>query len=293
MRYDGDDLERRGIAAHDDGDGVVALLGPVDADAVPRPGRIRTGPIGGWTRLAAPGVFEIARGDVCAERGVEHPLHGGRVDGASFGTGFLEFVLDGPHGAGQLATLPRDLVLGQPPVGCERFPIAPLVDGPAQLGRPTPHGRDRAIGMLMGGAHHGLCPHAVAVHGLALGGFQNPELHLVDLVEQQARGVAPRTAVCEAFRAWIVLPQAKLVLVRPGAEASQSRGMWPAAHNWCRRSTTRADCWPEPPRIVTSVSKRMALAAASSASREVLPPKPRDAIHNTTELRARKASRSA
>ena len=36
---DGDDLERRGIAAHDDGDGVVALLGPVDADAVPRPGR--------------------------------------------------------------------------------------------------------------------------------------------------------------------------------------------------------------------------------------------------------------
>ena len=43
----------------------------------------------------------------------------------------------------------------------------------------------------MGGAHHGLCPHAVAVHGLALGGFQNPELHLVDLVEQQARGVGP------------------------------------------------------------------------------------------------------
>ena len=38
---DGDDLERRGIAAHDDGDGVVALLGPVDAGAVPRPGRIR------------------------------------------------------------------------------------------------------------------------------------------------------------------------------------------------------------------------------------------------------------
>ena len=93
-------------------------------------------------------------------------------------------------------------------------------------------------------------------------------------------GWAPRTAVCEAFRAWIVLPQAKVVLVRPGAEASQSRGMWPAAHNWCRRSTTRADCWPEPPRIVTSVTKRMALAAASSASREVLPPKPRDAIQH-------------
>ena len=38
---DGDELERRGIAAHDGGDGVVALLGPVDAGAVPRPGRIR------------------------------------------------------------------------------------------------------------------------------------------------------------------------------------------------------------------------------------------------------------
>ena len=37
--------ERRGIAAHDGGDGVVALLGPVDAGAVPRPGGIRPGPI--------------------------------------------------------------------------------------------------------------------------------------------------------------------------------------------------------------------------------------------------------
>ena len=43
----------------------------------------------------------------------------------------------------------------------------------------------------MGGAHHGLCLHAVAVHGLALGGFQNRELHLIDLVEQQPRGVGP------------------------------------------------------------------------------------------------------
>ena len=33
--------------------GVVALLGPVDASAVPRPG--------GWTRLAAPDVFEFPR----------------------------------------------------------------------------------------------------------------------------------------------------------------------------------------------------------------------------------------
>ena len=58
---DGDELERRGIAAHDGGDGVVALLGPVDAGAVPRPGRIRPGSLGGESRLAAPAVFEIAR----------------------------------------------------------------------------------------------------------------------------------------------------------------------------------------------------------------------------------------
>ena len=36
--------------------------------------------------------------------------------------------------------------------------------------------------------------------------------------------------------------------------------------------------------MMTSVSNRMALAAASSASRNVLPPKPRDAIHNATEV---------
>ena len=59
----------------------------------------------------------------------EHPLHSGRGDRPSFGTGFLELILGLPHGARQLATLPRDLVRGQPPVGFERFPIAPLGDG--------------------------------------------------------------------------------------------------------------------------------------------------------------------
>ena len=134
----------------------------------------------------------------------------------------------------------------------------------------------------MGGAHHGLCPHAVAVHGLALGGFQNPELHLVDLVEQQARGGGARTAVCEAFRAWIVLSQAKVVLLNVGALANHAGWTCPAAHRRCSCSTTRMDCCPEPPKMMTSVSNRMALAAASSASRNVLPPKPRDAIHNAT-----------
>ena len=141
VRYDGDELERRGLAAHDSGDGGVALLGPVDAGAVPRPSGIRPGLIGGWTRLAAPEVFELPRRDVRAARGVEHPLHRGQVDGASFGTGLRERILARPHGAGPLATLPRDLVLGQPPVGFERFLMAPLGDGPAQVGRPAPHGR--------------------------------------------------------------------------------------------------------------------------------------------------------
>ena len=45
--------------------------------------------------------------------------------------------------------------------------------------------------------------------------------------------------------------------------------------------------------MMASVSNRMALAAASSASRNVLPPKPRDAIHNATGARANKASQKA
>ncbi len=106
-------------------------------------------------------------------------------------------------------------------------------------------------------------------------------------------GWAPRTAVCEAVRAWIVLPQAKVVLLNVGALANHARGTCPAAHRRCRRSTTRADCCPEPPKMMTSVSNRMALAAASSASRDVLPPKPRDAIHNATGARANKASQKA
>ena len=70
-------------------------------------------------------------------------------------------------------------------------------------------------------------------------------------------------------------------------------GTCPAAHRRCSCSTTRRDCCPEPPKMMTSVSNRMALAAASSASRNVLPPKPRDAIHNATGARANKASQKA
>ena len=90
-----------------------------------------------------------------------------------------------------------------------------------------------------------------------------------------------------------MLPQAKVVLLNVGALANHAGGICPAAHRRCRCSTTRRDCCPEPPKMMTSVSNRMALAAASSASRNVLPPKPRDAIHNATELRARKASQKA
>ncbi len=60
-------------------------------------------------------------------------------------------------------------------------------------------------------------------------------------------GWAPRTAVCEAVRAWIVLPQAKVVLLNVCALANHARGTCPAAHRRCRRSTTRAACCPEPP----------------------------------------------
>ena len=90
-----------------------------------------------------------------------------------------------------------------------------------------------------------------------------------------------------------MLPQAKVVLVNVGALANHAGGTCPAAHRRCSCSTTRRDCYPEPPKMMTSVSNRMALAAASSASRNVLPPKPRDAIHNATGARARKASQKA
>ena len=43
-------------------------------------------------------------------------------------------------------------------------------------------------------------------------------------------GWAPRTAVCEAVRAWIVLPRAKVVWERPGSLANRARGTCPAAH---------------------------------------------------------------
>ena len=54
-------------AAHDGGDGGVALLGPVDVGAVPRPGRNRPGLLGGGSRLAAPAVFKPP-GEMCAPR---------------------------------------------------------------------------------------------------------------------------------------------------------------------------------------------------------------------------------
>ena len=51
-------------------------------------------------------------------------------------------------------------------------------------------------------------------------------------------GWAPRTAVCEAVRAWIVLPQAKVILVNVGALANHAWGTCPAANRRCRHSTT-------------------------------------------------------
>ena len=58
-------------------------------------------------------------------------------------------------------------------------------------------------------------------------------------------GWAPRTAVCEAVRAWIVLPQAKVVLLNVGALANHAGG--PA-----RRPTGGAGIRPPAPTVVQS-----------------------------------------
>ena len=65
----------------------------------------------------------------------------------------------------------------------ERLPVAPLVDGPPHVGRPTAHSAHRPVGVLMRRTEDGVRPDVVAVHGLALCGFQDPEIHLVDLVK--------------------------------------------------------------------------------------------------------------
>ena len=81
-----------------------------------------------WSSTAAPGR---------AEGGVEGPLHGLRIDRPSLRARFLEVEFRAPHLGRDFGALAGDLILGQPPVGFERFPIAPFVDGPALLGRPT------------------------------------------------------------------------------------------------------------------------------------------------------------
>ena len=62
-----------------------------------------------------------------------------------------------------------------------------------------------------------------------------------------------------------MLPQAKVVLLNVSALANHAGDevTCPAAHRRCSCSTTRRDCCPEPPKMMTSVSNRMALAAAS------------------------------
>ena len=103
---------------------------PVRAMGVVGLGRV------GW-RLALPPLIEL--GGACrAPLRIKRPVDGLRIDRPPFGTRLLEVVLAQPRLLRHLGAFAIDLRLGQPPVGFERVPIAPLGDGPAQVNPLTP-----------------------------------------------------------------------------------------------------------------------------------------------------------
>ena len=106
-----------------------------------------------------------------SERSVEHLLDGRRIDSTPFGARFLEFILRRPHRAREFLLLAGDLLGRQLPVRFHRLAIAPLEDGPSQLGRPAAHGRHGPIRVLMRRAADRLSLHAIAIHRLSLGSF--------------------------------------------------------------------------------------------------------------------------
>ena len=68
-------------------------------------------------------------------------------------------------------------------MGFERFPIAPLADGPAPGGGALEHRGHRAVGVLMRTADDRLGLHARSVHRLTVRGVEHRQQHLIGFVD--------------------------------------------------------------------------------------------------------------
>ncbi len=176
----GHELQRVHVTPERHHHGEIDSLCPVGAVGIPA-GRCRR-----RRGRRLPAVVQHGRAGL-AEGGVEGPLHGppdrSPVPPRSV---FLKVEFRAPHLGRDLGALAGDLVLGQPPVGCERFPIAPFVDGPPLRGRPLQDGGHRAVRMLVGRGDHRLGSDGPLIHRLPLRSFENRQAHFVGLVESQA-----------------------------------------------------------------------------------------------------------
>ena len=143
----------------------------------------------GW-RLALPPLIELG-GAYRAPLRIKRPVDGLRIDRPPFGTRLLEVVLAQPRLLRHLGVFAIDLRLGQPPVGFERVPIAPLVDGPAPGGGALEHRGHRAVGVLMRTADDRLGLHARPVHRLTVRGVEHRQQHLIGFVDPEALRVRP------------------------------------------------------------------------------------------------------
>ena len=179
----GDEGERPDVAAECRDHGVVDGLAPVRAMSVVGLGRV------GW-RLALPPLIEL--GGACrAPLRIKRPVDGLRIDRPPFGTRLLEVLLAQPRLLRHLGAFAIDLRLGQPPVGFERVPIAPQVDGPAPGGGALEHRGHRAVGVLMRTADDRLSLPARPVHRLTVRGIEHRQQHLIGFVDPEALRVRP------------------------------------------------------------------------------------------------------
>ena len=179
----GDEGERPDVAPEGRDHGVVDGLAPVRTMSVVGLGRV------GW-RLALPPLVELG-GASRAPLRIKHPVDSLRIDRPPFGTRLLEVVLAQPRLLRHLGAFAIDLRLGQPPVGFERVPIAPLVDGPAPGGGALEHRGHRAVGVLMRTADDRLGLHARPVHRLTVRGVEHRQRHLIGFVDPEALRVRP------------------------------------------------------------------------------------------------------